>query len=80
MNALNSGVFEDRYIKTSDAAGLVGAVGAMSAATESGRGVDLSAVEKGVQELVKQGDEKWSSEGNYRVMRYKNLVRRVKVN
>lgn len=79
VNALNSGVFEDRYIKTSDAAGLVGAVGAMSAATESGRGVDLSAVEKGVQELVKQGDEKWSSEGNYRVMRYKNLVRRVKV-
>ena len=80
VNALNSGVFEDRYIKTSDAAGLVGAMGAMSAATESGRGVDLSAVEKGVQELVKQGDEKWSSEGNYRVMRYKNLVRRVKVN
>lgn len=80
VNALNSGVFEDRYIKTSDAAGLVGAVGAMSAATESGRGVDLSAVEKGVQELVKQGDEKWSSEGNYRVMRYKNLVRKVKVN
>ena len=79
VNALNSGVFEDRYIKTSDAAGLVGAVGAMSAATESGRGVDLSAVEKGVQELVKQGDEKWSSEGNYRVMRYKNLVRRVKI-
>ena len=80
VNALNSGVFEDRYIKTSDAAGLVGAVGAMSAATESGRGVDLSAVEKGVQELVKQGDEKWSSEGNYRVMRYKNLTRRVRVN
>lgn len=79
VNALNSGVFEDRYIKTSDAAGLVGAVGAMSAATESGRGVDLSAVESGVRELVKQGDEKWSSEGNYRVMRYKNLVRRVKV-
>ena len=79
VNALNSGVFEDRYIKTSDAAGLVGAVGAMSAATESGRGVDLSAVEKGVQELVKQGDEKWSSEGNYRVMRYKNLTRRVLV-
>ncbi len=79
VNALNSGMFEDRYIKTSDAAGLVGAVGAMSAATESGRGVDLSSVEKGVQELVKQGDEKWSSEGNYRVMRYKNLVRRVKV-
>ena len=80
VNALNSGMFEDRYIKTSDAAGLVGAVGAMSAATESGRGVDLSAVEKGVQELVKQGDEKWSSEGNYRVMRYKNLTRRVRVN
>ena len=51
----------------------------MSAETESGRGVDLSAVEKGVQELVKQGDEKWSSEGNYRVMRYKNLTRRVRV-
>lgn len=80
VNALNSGVFEDRYIKTSDAAGLVGAVGAMSAATESGRGVDLSAVEKGVGELVRQGESRWAVEGDYRVERYKNLVRRVKVN
>ena len=79
VNALNSGVFEDRYIKTSDAAGLVGAVGAMSAATESGRGVDLSAVEKGVGELVRQGESRWAVEGDYRVERYKNLVRRVKV-
>lgn len=79
VNALNSGVFEDRYIKTSDAAGLVGAVGAMSAATALGRGVDLSAVEKGVGELVRQGESRWAVEGDYRVERYKNLVRRVKV-
>lgn len=76
VNALNSGVFEDRYIKTSDAVGLMGSMGRMGVV---GEGVDLSAVESGVGELVKQGESRWTVEGEYRVERYKNRVRRVKI-
>lgn len=76
VNALNSGVFEDRYIKTRDAVGLAAMAGAASG---YGNVVDLSAVESGVGELVKQGERSWSIEGDYRVMRYKNLTRRVKI-
>lgn len=76
VNALNSGMFEDRYIKTSDAVGMMGSMGRIGAVGES---VDLSAVESGVGELVKQGERSWSTEGEYRVMRYKNLTRRVKI-
>lgn len=75
VNALNSGVFEDRYIKTSDAVGMMPSV----VATDNGRNVDLSAVESGVGRLVKQGERSWSTEGEYRVMRYKNLTRRVRI-
>ena len=75
VNALNSGMFEDRYIKTSDAVGLLPRV----VATDNGHNVDLSAVESGVGELVKQGERTWSTEGEYRVMRYKNLTRRVRI-
>ena len=77
VNALNGGVFEDRYIKTRDAVGLAAMAGAASG---YGNVVDLSAVESGVGELVKQGERSWSTEGEYRVMRYKNLTRRVRMN
>lgn len=76
VNALNSGMFEDRYIKTSDALGKVGFVGA---ATDNGHGVDLSAVESGVGALVKQGERTSWVEGNYRYERYKNLTRKIRV-
>ena len=76
VNALNSGVFEDRYIKTRDAVGLAAMAGAASG---YGNVVDLSAVESGVGELVKQGERSWSTEGEYRVMRYKNLTRRIRI-
>ena len=77
VNALNSGMFEDRYIKTSDAMGLMGNVGVVGNVGES---ADLSRLESGVGELVKQGEQNWTIEGDYRVLRYKNLTRRVKVN
>lgn len=76
VNALNAGVFEEKYIKTRDAVGMMAGLGA---ATESGRSVDLSAVEGGVSQLVKQGETAWTVEGEYRVMRYKNLTRRVRI-
>ena len=76
MNALNSGMFEDRYIKTSDAVGMMGNVGLVG---NVGEAVDLSAVEAGVGELVKQGETSYSVEGEYKVIRYKNLTRRVKI-
>ena len=76
VNALNSGMFEDRYIKTSDAVGMMGSMGRMC---NVGEAVDLSAVESGVGQLVKQGERSWSTEGEYRVMRYKNLTRRVRI-
>ena len=75
VNALNSGVFEDRYIKTSDAVGLLPSV----VKADDGSAVDLSGVESGVGELVRQGERRWSREGEYMVMRYKNLTRRVRV-
>lgn len=76
VNALNSGMFEDRYIKTSDAMGLMGNVGVVGNVGES---ADLSRLEGGVDALVKQGESRWSTEGEWRVMRYKNLTRRVRV-
>lgn len=76
VNALNSGMFEDRYIKTSDAMGLMGNVGVVGNVGES---ADLSRLESGVGELVKQGEQNWTIEGDYRVLRYKNLTRRVKI-
>lgn len=78
VNAINRGVFEERYIKTSDAIGAMAAVAGGRA--ENGSAVDLGAIESGVSELVKQGERAWSTEGEYRVMRYKNLTRRVKLN
>jgi hypothetical protein len=75
VNALNSGMFEDRYIKTSDAVGLLPRI----IRADDGSTVDLSAVESGVGQLVKQGESKWTVEGEYRVERYKNRVRRVKI-
>ena len=75
VNALNSGMFEDRYIKTSDAVGMLPRI----IKADDGSTVDLSAVESGVGALVKQGERTWSTEGDYRVLRYKNLTRRVKI-
>ena len=75
VNALNSGMFEDRYIKTSDAVGLLPQV----IRADNGTAVDLSSLEGGVDALVKQGESRWSTEGEYRVMRYKNLTRRVRI-
>jgi len=75
VNALNSGMFEDRYIKTSDAVGLLPRI----IRADNGSEVDLSAVESGVGELVKQGESRWTVEGEYRVEQYKNRVRRVKI-
>lgn len=75
VNALNSGMFEDRYIKTSDAVGLLPQV----IRADNGTAVDLSSLEGGVDALVKQGEQNWTIEGDYRVLRYKNLTRRVKI-
>lgn len=76
VNALNSGMFEDRYIKTSDAVGMMGNVGLMC---NVGEAVDLSAVESGVGQLVKQGETSYNVVGDYMEIRYKNRVRRVKI-
>ena len=75
VNALNIGMFEDRYIKTSDAVGLLPQV----IRADNGTAVDLSSLEGGVDALVKQGESRWSTEGEWRVMRYKNLTRRVRI-
>ena len=75
VNAFNRGVFEDKYIKTSDAVGLLPQV----IRADNGSYVDLSKVEGGVDALVKQGESRWTVEGEYRVERYKNRVRRVRI-
>ena len=76
VNALNSGMFEDRYIKTSDAVGLLPRI----IRADDGSMVDLSAVESGVGELVKQRETSYNVVGDYMEIRYKNRVRRVKIN
>jgi len=75
VNALNSGMFEDRYIKTSDAVGLLPRI----IRADNGSEVDLSAVESGVGQLVKQGETSYNVVGDYMEIRYKNRVRRVKI-
>ena len=75
VNALNSGMFEDRYIKTSDAMGMLPRI----IKADDGSTVDLSAVESGVGALVKQGERTSWVEGNYRYERYKNLTRKIRV-
>ena len=46
---------------------------------DNGTAVDLSSLEGGVDALVKQGEQNWTIEGDYRVLRYKNLTRRVRI-
>ena len=75
VNALNSGMFEDRYIKTSDAVGMLPRI----IRADDGSTVDLSAVESGVGQLVKQGETSYNVVGDYMEIRYKNRVRRVKI-
>lgn len=75
VNAFNRGVFEDKYIKTSDAIGLLPQV----VKADDGTMVDLSRVESGVSELVKQGETSYSVVGDYMEIRYKNRVRRVRI-
>lgn len=75
VNALNSGMFEDRYIKTSDAVGLLPRI----IRADNGSEVDLSAVESGVGQLVKQGETSYNVVGDYMEIRYKNLTRRVRI-
>lgn len=75
VNALNSGMFEDRYIKTSDAVGLLPRI----IRADDGSAVDLSAVESGVGQLVKQGETSYNVVGDYMEIRYKNRVRRVRI-
>ena len=75
VNALNSGMFEDRYIKTSDAVGLLPQV----IRADNGSEVDLSSLEGGVDALVKQGERTYTVEGDYIVMRFRNLTRRVRM-
>jgi hypothetical protein len=76
VNAINRGVFEERFVRVADAVGRMGEVGVVG---NMGEGTDLSRLESGVSELVRQGERAWSTEGEYRVMRYKNLTRRVKL-
>lgn len=72
INSLNDGTFADRYTKAN--AAMAGyAVGMI------GGGTDVSAIEKDVSAIRKQGDESRfvDSEGNT-IIRYKNLTRKIK--
>ena len=69
INAFNDGTFAEKYQRANEslagyAVNLIGA--------------DLSHLEKGVDTIAKQGEERRMIEGGYVVVRYKNLTRRYK--
>lgn len=73
VNSLNNGTFEQRFIRTADA---IGNTQTLLMAGNNAT-VDLSEVEHGVYQLVKQGENSTSTEGNYQVTRYKNRIRKT---
>lgn len=71
INALNAGMFQERYIP-------VGNAKIEPKITVSGTGANLSRVESDLSALRRNTERSVSTEGEWVVERYKNLTRRVK--
>jgi len=73
INALNRGVFEQKYINAYDTGGL--------SINVTNKDADLKTLEADVQELRKQGERRYFTDGKGRVVEtYKNLRRTYNVN
>lgn len=73
INSLNNGTFADRYQRANET------MGANAVAVLNGSHTDVSALERDVAAIRKQGDNAQYTDGNGNVIyRYKNLTRKVK--
>ena len=73
INSLNNGTFADRYQRANET------MGANAVAVLNGSNTDVSALERDVAAIRKQGDNTQYTDGNGNVIyRYKNLTRKVK--
>ena len=67
INSFNDGTFADKYIRANEAM-----------ATSAIPLISLSKLENGVDAIRRQGEQSRSMEGNWLVIRYKNLTRKIK--
>ena len=73
INSLNDGTFADRYQRANES------MGANAITVLNGSNTDVSALEKDVAAIRKQGDSTQYTDGRGNVIyRYKNLTRKVK--
>ena len=70
INSLNDGTFADKYQRANSAMAGV--------AVQMLGGADLTRIEKGVDAIREQGEERRTYEGGYVILRYKNLTRKIK--
>ncbi len=70
INSLNDGTFADKYQRANSAMAGV--------AVQMLGGADLTKIEKGVDAIREQGEERRTYEGGYVILRYKNLTRKIK--
>ena len=67
INSFNDGTFADKYIRANEAM-----------ATAAVPMINLSRLENGVDAIRRQGEQNRSMEGDWLVIRYKNLTRKIK--
>ena len=70
INSFNNGTFAEKFTRVGDE--MAGAVLSM------GTGTDITRLEKDVRAIKDQGTEERINEGEYIVIRHKNLIRRIK--
>ena len=70
INSFNDGTFADKYQRANSAMAGV--------AVQMLGGADLTKIEKGVDAIREQGEERRTYEGGYVILRYKNLTRKIK--
>ena len=69
INSFNDGTFADKYQRAN---------AALAGYAVQINGADLTHLERGVDAIRKQGEERMMMEGGYMVVRYKNLTRKIK--
>lgn len=71
IDSFNDGTFADKYQRANDSM-------AGYAVEMIGGGADLSRLEKGVDAIQRQGEQRRTVEGDFLVVRYKNLTQKIK--
>ena len=71
IDSFNDGTFADKYQRANNSM-------AGYAVEMIGGGADLSRLEKGVDAIQRQGEQRRTVEGDFLVVRYKNLTQKIK--